>query len=357
MKFLHSLLFLFIVYFSSYAQVTFPYNGIETKLSNHIAFIHANVQLDAENYINDATLIIKDGKIEDVGKNINIPKDAVIKNLNYAMVFPAFIEMYSDYGIQKIEKENNFKRGPQLESNTEGAFNWNQAIHPETDAAKLFSVNDDEASKYRKMGFAITLSHLEDGISRGTGIITMTGDETNPIMLMNSNASSNFSFYKGSSTQDYPSSLMGSIALLRQTFYDANWYALSGFKQEQNLSLEALNKQLSLPKIFESRDAESILRANTLGKEFGYSFIIKGNGDEYQLASEIKKTNSTLIIPINYPKPYDINSSVNASFIPLIVLKHWELAPYNPSILFQNKCAYFVSSFNSKQNSFLHYVK
>ena len=317
MKFLHSLLFLFIVYFSSYAQVTFPYNGIETKLSNHIAFIHANVQLDAENYINDATLIIKDGKIEEVGKNINIPKDAVIKNLNYAMVFPAFIEMYSDYGIQKIEKENNFKRGPQLESNTEGAFNWNQAIHPETDAAKLFSVNDDAASKYRKMGFAITLSHLEDGISRGTGIIAMTGDETNPIMLMNSNASSNFSFYKGSSTQDYPSSLMGSIALLRQTFYDANWYALSGFKQEQNLSLEALNKQLSLPKIFESRDAESILRANTLGKEFGYSFIIKGNGDEYQLASEIKKTNSTLIIPINYPKPYDINSSVNASFIPL----------------------------------------
>ncbi|MBK7443231.1 MAG: hypothetical protein IPI65_17490 [Bacteroidetes bacterium] len=33
-----------------------------------------------------------------------------------------------------------------------------------------------------------------------------------------------YSFLKGGSTQDYPTSEMGSIALLRQTFYDADWY-------------------------------------------------------------------------------------------------------------------------------------
>ena len=39
----------------------------------------------------------------------------------------------------------------------------------------------------------------------------------------------------------------------------------------------------------------------------GIKFIIKGQGDEYQRIKEIKKGNSSLIVPINYPKPYNVD--------------------------------------------------
>jgi hypothetical protein len=52
-------------------------------------------------------------------------------------------------------------------------------------------------------------------------------------MVMKEKVSSHYSFLKGSSTQDYPSSQMGSIALIRQTLYDADWYAKGGDKIEK----------------------------------------------------------------------------------------------------------------------------
>ena len=53
------------------------------------------------------------------------------------------------------------------------------------------------------------------------------------------------------------------------------------------------------------KDAEST--AEKIEKEIGIKFIIKGQGDEYQRIKEIKEGNSSLIIPINYPKPYNVD--------------------------------------------------
>ena len=50
---------------------------------------------------------------------------------------------------------------------------------------------------------------------------------------------------------------MGSIALIRQTFLDAEWY--SSQKQQVNISYQAYNNQKNLPQIFSINNALDFL--------------------------------------------------------------------------------------------------
>jgi len=68
----------------------------------------------------------------------------------------------------------------------------------------------------REMGFGTVLTHVKDGIARGTGTVVTLGNEKENFVLVKDKAAAHYSFNKGSSTQTYPSSMMGNIALLRQ---------------------------------------------------------------------------------------------------------------------------------------------
>ncbi|MBY0427526.1 MAG: amidohydrolase, partial [Cytophagales bacterium] len=216
--------------------------------------------------------------------------------------------------------------------NKRGPFSWNQAIRSEVQAVGMYKYNDAKANEWRRAGFGTVLSHVRDGIARGTSTLCLLSDGKDTDMSLEPEAGAHFSFSKGSSAQEYPSSLMGAIALLRQTFYDAQWYD-NHPQQEVNLSLQALNKQKKMPLFFETSNKLSILRAAKIGKEFGLQFIIKGNGDEYQLLNEIKETKSKLIVPLNFPKPYDVEDPFVSKQLTWSQLKHWEMASLNPGFL------------------------
>ena len=126
---------------------------------------------------------------------------------------------------------------------------------------------------------------------------------------------------------------MGAIALLRQTWYDADWYASNAGRMEANLSLMALNAQRELPQLFVVRDYLSALRADKVGDEFGIQYIIKGNGDEYRRIADIKATGAAFVIPVNFPAAYDVEDPYDALLVKLADMKHWELAPTNPATL------------------------
>ena len=68
------------------------------------------------------------------------------------------------------------------------------------------------------------LTHQKDGIFRGTGACVALSQKSEYENLLLPKAASVISFKKGVSQQKYPNSLMGSIALIRQTFLNAEWY-------------------------------------------------------------------------------------------------------------------------------------
>jgi len=317
---------------SSKAQESFPVNGVRDIRAGLYAFTNATIIQNSTTKIEKATLVIKQGKILAVGANIIVPKDAVVVDCNGKFIYPSFIDPFTDYGVGAPKKPSggfNYGAPAQFNSNKQGAYNWNQAIKPEVNAFEIFATDESAANNYRSNGYGTVFTHVKDGIARGTGaVVTLATDDTHQA-LIKTKAAAVYSFEKGSSTQSYPSSLMGSIALLRQTYLDAKWYQTKPVGEGTNLSLEAFNSIQSLPQIFAADDKWSTLRANRIGSEFGVQYIIKGGDNGYQRIDELAKTKASFILGIDFPIAMDIEDPNDARFVSLADLKHWELAPSN----------------------------
>ncbi|MEM9820907.1 MAG: amidohydrolase family protein [Bacteroidota bacterium] len=316
------------------AQVTFPTNGIKDNREDLYVFTNAIIHTAPDQKIEQATMVIRKGKIEAIGNKIALPKGALIVDLQGKHIYPSFIDIYSDYGIPEAKEGARRRRGEQqIVSKKEGAYMWNQALKPEFRAHEHFKVDAKSAKSFLKSGFGAVLSHQMDGISRGTGTVVLLGDANEHEVMVKDVASHHLSFKKGTSTQSYPGSLMGGIALLRQTYLDAEWYKKSGHQKEYNISLAAWNEVKTLPQIFEVRDLQEAFRASKLGKEYGITYTMIGRGDEYKRIEAVKATGATFILPLNFPKAYDVEDPFDALEVSLSDLKHWELAPSNPARL------------------------
>ena len=313
------------------AQETFPINGVADPREGCYAFTHATIVKEAGTTLQDATLVIRDGRIISAGPGGAIPKDAVVVDCKGKYIYPSFVDIYSDYGTQPVKKSSQgFRSPPQFLSNTKGAFGWNEAIKSEINAAAIFKTDEPKAKTLRQAGFGAVLTHQQDGIARGTGaLVTLAADRENKVMVREK-ASAQYSFDKGSSTQNYPGSLMGSIALLRQTYLDALWYKNHPSKEGINLSLQSWNDEQALPQVFEVSDKWDVLRAKKIGDEFGVQYIIKAAGNEYQRVAEMAATKAAFILPLNFPAAMDVEDINDARFVALSDLKHWELAPTEP---------------------------
>ncbi|WP_291720901.1 amidohydrolase family protein [Bernardetia sp.] len=340
----NQLFIVFVAFFLSifscqkvFAQQTFYTNGITDKRNTVYAFTNATIYTDYKTKISEATLVIKDGKILEVGKNITVPKGAIVEDLKGKVIYPSFIDLYSDYGMPAIEKS---KGGAwwqlQLTPQTSYAFGNNEAVKAHHKASEMFDptnkVTQKEAEGLRKLGFGTLLSQQQDGIVRGTSALVFLGEGAANEQLYKTDAAVGLSFNKGSSSQSYPTSLMGSMALLRQTYLDGKWYA-SGNAKDKNLTLASWNNIQNLPQIFEVDDKLNAVRADRLGDEFGKQYILKGSGDEYQAVDLIKNTGAAFILPLEFPKAFDVNDPLDAQFISFTALKHWEYAPANAGIL------------------------
>ena len=325
------------------AQSTFPVNGIAEPANQSYAFINAMIVKDANTVLTNASMTIRDRKISAVGTNIPIPADALIIDCKGKYIYPSFIDIYSDYGIavpQRIGTGFNFNSPPQITSATKGAYGWNQAIKPQVNGAELFSVDDAKAGPLREAGFGTVSTHQKDGIARGTAVVATLAKLPDNIVVIKEKAAAYFSFSKGTSAQTYPQSLMGSIALLRQTYLDAEWYknlptgqAGKPAGEGTNLSLQAWNENKNLPQIFEANDKWNDIRADRIGDEFGIQYIIKGGGNEYQRVKEIAATKASYIISLNFPQAMDADDPNDARYITLTDMKHWEMAPGNAAAL------------------------
>jgi imidazolonepropionase-like amidohydrolase len=325
------------------AQETFPVNGVADKREHCYAFTNATIVKDAQTTLTNATMVIRDGKIVALGASgVTIPKDAMVIDCKDKYIYPSFIDMYTDYGVAPQQAAGgagggrgagggfNFNAPSQITSNTKGAYGWNQAIRPETNASSLFAIDDAKAKTLRDLGFGTVGTHVKDGIARGTGAVVTLNNDNENMVFVKEKASAHYSLSRGTSGQSYPSSLMGVIALLRQTYLDAQWYKNKPAKEGLNFSLQAWNDNQSLPQIFEADDKWNDIRADRVGDEFGVQYIIKAGGNEYQRIKEVGATKASFILPLNYPQAMDVEDPNDARAVSLSDMKHWELAPSNP---------------------------
>ncbi|MCX2494718.1 amidohydrolase family protein [Pedobacter sp. PF22-3] len=345
-KILLALVLVFSATFLFAQQTSFPVNGSYDTRPGMFAFTNATIVVNANQTLTNATLLIKGQTIQAVGAGLAVPKGYVVIDLKGKFIYPSLIDAFSSYGLTETPAQQRGFGGQRQSifvSTKKGAYGWNEAIRPETYVKSIFSTDSKKADELRKVGFGSVNVINRDGIARGiSAAVTLNEGADNNVFLKDQTAA-NYSFNKGSSSNDYPTSLMGSIALLRQTYYDAEWYGKQ--KDEYNISLDEFGKQQNIPQIFEVDGWQNILRADKIAKEFGKKYIIKSTGDEYQRINEVKATGASLIIPLTFPKAYDVEDPAEARNVTLSQMKGWELAPTNPAALEKAGIKFALTSF------------
>ncbi len=345
-------LFCCLVIFSGlnlYAQDYFPNNdGVKSENTNYTIFKNAKIHVDPTTIIENGMIAVREGKITAVGKSISIPKNSIVVDLKGKEVYPSFIEIYSDFGMKKPTKASSGNGQPQYNAGREGYY-WNDHIRPETNALESFTFDKTEAEKFQKNGFGVVNTHLADGIMRGTGMLVSLNAEGSEGDRILKDRSANFlSFDKSvQSRQSYPTSIMGAMALLRQTYIDAAWYE-KGNITNKDLALEALNRNKNLVQIFKTDNLLDELRADKVGDENGIQYLIFGSGTEFERLAEIKNTNATFIIPLDFPEAYDVENPFMANNVSLQDMKRWNQAPSNLMQLAKNNIPFILTTQNLK---------
>ncbi len=310
-------------------------NGMVDQRPLVTALTHATAHLDSQTTIDDATVLIKDGHILAAGHGIKIPANAKTIDLNGLHIYPGFILLDSHYGLPKPAKRPPFSffQKEVMQTTLKGPVNSNEAIKAGYNAATDFHVDPKQAKELRALGFGAALSHRPDGIMRGASLLADLSERNDPAVIISAHAAAHLSFDKGSSKQNYPVSLMGAAALLRQTWLDADWYARQKNPGFVDLDLKAVKNNAHLPQIFHTTNWQQTALADKLADESGQHFVIATTGDEYKNLDAIKKTGARLIVPLSFPKAPDIKDSLDAWNTSTEELLAWQAAPFNPRYL------------------------
>ncbi|MEM7038526.1 MAG: amidohydrolase family protein, partial [Bacteroidota bacterium] len=208
-------------------------------------------------------------------------------------------------------------------------------------AADLLEPKSKSAAEWRKLGFTTVQSIPNDGIFRGRATLLNLGDAKLQDEMLIPESAACMGLRKGSSTQKYPSSAMGVIALIRQTLLDVQWYDSARTyrkahpyapRMETNLALESISEDQSQgrPFVLETRNWQEVLRLAAVSKEFEQPLIYKTGGDSYKRLDAIRALNAPLIVPLTFPKGWDVTDVADARQLSLGKLRHWEAAPSNP---------------------------
>ncbi len=330
---------LFIVQFICYSQEYFPENGeIHHAKKQKIALTNLILINQEFKETPSTTILIEGNKIVGIGKNISIPKDYVIRDLEGKYIFPSFIDLYSNHHIKKAAKAS----GRLFYDTKKKDRYWNEHILPEYNSAQDLKWNEGKASLLRKFGFGTINTHRENGMAQGTGmVLALNNDGSN---LLKEKATTHYAFKRSASSyQMYPSSLMGMIATLDQMYYDKEWYKKTTDKRV-DISLQAILENEALPTIFNTSEVHDLFRANAFAEKHQVNYIYKTIGDSYKALKEVKALGNTLIVPINFPKPYHFETIDEEKYLDLAKMKHWEAAPFNLALLEKEGIPFVITS-------------
>lgn len=300
-----------------------PANGMRAADLRAHALTGATVVTAPGERLEKATIVVRDGLIDAVGVDIAIPPDARLWPADDLVIYAGFIDAALLIDAEELPES--------------GGRHANPSIRAERRMATQPAVPEAPRTALRTLGFTTAAVYPSRGILRGDGAVILLGDEPR-ILVERSFASAGFDRTGGG----YPGSLMGSIALLRQTLADAAWYrdALLAWSEHPDRnappapqeSLAALSNVIrgAHTVLFDAADELNALRAGAIAREFGLRFAVLGSGTEFRRLSEITALGAPFILPLQYPEAPNVASVHGAESVSLRDLQTWEQAPTNP---------------------------
>lgn len=282
-----------------------------------------------------ATIVIRDGLIESVATSPNAPADARIIDGNGLTVYPGLIDANTNLGFAAPPAPAaNQSTGLQLfisggTTNTLSALNSTQpaGLQPELSAADFIRIGGDQMESWRNAGFTAALTAPRIGIYIGQSAFiqlgggdsssSSSGGSTNNVTAQSIILRAPVALHVGFTPlgfAQYPNSLLGVFAALRQSLLDAQRYEQANRIYEANprglrrpdtdKSLAALVPVLrgEMPVVMNANTEREITRALDLAEEFHLKVLISGAAESYKVADRLKALNVPVLLSLNFPR-------------------------------------------------------
>ena len=309
---------------------TAPTIGLRDNPPRTIAIRDATVIPEPGHRIEGATLLLDGPSVVAVGPDVVIPTDAEVIDGSGKIVYAGLIDAWGEAEVSRPDAELG---------------HWNSYITPERSAAAEAVKLPATATKLRSQGITARLVAPAGGLIKGTGCLALVGGDRG-LRLLRGEVATHLQLTVprgGGPRPSYPNSPMGAVALLRQTFSDADWYrrAWQAYRADTGLprpetdrALEALSAAMS-GGIFvaDAPNERMAIRADRLAREFSLGLVIRGSGREYQRLDEIRSGGRPILVPLAFPETPRVQTAQRAADTPLRDLMHWQLAPENPARL------------------------
>lgn len=281
-----------------------------------LAIRNATVVVAPGRSLEKATVVLRHGLIEDVGVDVEAPRDAQVLDGSGLTVYAGFIDGRSSLGLPDTKRpleQQRVSEGVKPDFTREAPPYMEQAnrkgLRAELDAAELVALNEEAAKKAHAGGFTVArISVADEYLSGRSALLTLSAQPRRNALIRGSVAMhASFRTY----ALGYPSTTMGVVAHLRQHLSDGRTYAQAWAawkpgrpRPAVDASLEALQPVLKgeLPVCFTANTDLEILRAYALADEFSLKVEIAGGLEAWKTTGIIKAHGSPVILSLALPK-------------------------------------------------------
>lgn len=280
------------------------------------ALIGGRVVLEPGQVLDKATVLVRDGRIEQVGTDLAIPSDALRVDVTGLIVHAGFLDAGTTRGYDAKQRPNPTPDESNVDVTAKAYAATPQAdrhlVTPEFQTARALVIDEDDWEMWRLAGFTARVVKPAGGILAGqSALVSLRGL---PLLdaILRDRVALQVAFEPNGKT--YPVTLMGSIARLRQTMADAVHFrrveayaaakGLASLMPSADPALNELKPVLDgvLAVCVKAHSVDEIHRALSLAEEWKLSLRIDGGREAWKLADRLATRSVPILLSANFPE-------------------------------------------------------
>ncbi len=279
----------------------------ESAVTTTYAITNATVVTKPGSEMKDATVVVKNGLIVSVGKNVSIPNDAEVIDASGLYVYAAFIDGMSNTGAKRPD---NLPRPQNLF--TPDPPNDYAGITPENSVMDQLDIKSSSIGNMRKVGFAISHSVPYGRMLPGSGSLILLNDAEHVDDIILTRDAALYAQFVGAPGA-YPGNILGMMAKWRNLYRNAENHKNHTELYAQNPAglPRPVNDRVSLafhpvisktkPVMFDVSSMLDVRRAMRLQNDLGFNLMLAGVEQAWAVIDELKATGTPLFLSLDLP--------------------------------------------------------
>ncbi len=313
-----------------------------------IAIVNGTVIPRPGTVLEGATVLIEDGRIREIGRDVSVPAYAEIIDAKGLWVYPGFIDAASHLGIpegkpsdEELARLKDLERDPGEAPRTAMQHANRKGIWPNRTVGGIYVADDKKTEALRKAGFTTALVTPRPAILGGSGDLVALSGRPLRSAVVSSGLTQIVSFAEDLNPTFadfgvYPGSRLGVVALLRQTYMDAQWYRqreaqyaahpLEVSRPPFDAALEAMGPLLDRQQtwIFLANTPDEIHHALDLAEEFNQKIVLLGAKEAWRVAARMAENEVSVIASLDWKeKPRFAPKEKKDKDTPLLTTASW----------------------------------